>query len=333
MDILGCTFDDVLAALRPAPNDVKPLRATYRTLLHGRDADGPLHADVLPVVRQIADGPLTKFIQRTRDNLEIESVIVPMARRGQAWKTLCVSSQVGCARGCAFCETAQLGLIRNLTASEIVGQVVAARREFDAVVRNVVFMGMGEPLDNFANVKQAIRVLFDRSGLSYAGERIRISTVGRCDGLQKLAACGWRRIDIAISLNAPNDAIRSQLMPINDTEPMDRLREALLAYPLRNCQFFMIEYVLIPGVNDAPEHARELADYLRPVRCIVNVIPYNPRNDSPWPAPAPERVRQFLAWLDAAGQRCKQRVTKGRTSMAACGQLGNRALRRSFNQA
>jgi 23S rRNA (adenine2503-C2)-methyltransferase len=338
MDVLASTFAQVTAELDPRPHDVPALRAWYRALLHGpnnraRRADalparfnGALTADVLPIVRRVADGGLAKSVQCTHDGLEIESVVVPMQRTHGIWRTLCVSSQVGCARGCLFCETGQLGLLRNLTASEIVGQVVAAQRDSGGGIRNVVFMGMGEPLDNYDQVLQAIRVLVDPSGLSFATERLTISTVGRVAGIRKLAQLGWRRLNLAVSLNAPNDEIRSQLMPYNRLEPMAALRDALLAYPLRKCQFFMIEYVLIPGINNARAHAYEVAEYLRPLKCMLNVIPYNPRHDSPWPAPTEESVIQFMAWLTEAGQGCKRRITKGRAQMAACGQLGNRGL-------
>ena len=327
MNVLGLTFDELLAG-GAGGMAAKPLRAAYRAALSGAGDAGPLVAEPLPVVRSIADGDLTKFVQRTPEDLEIESVLVPMQGRGRRWKTLCVSSQIGCARGCVFCETARLGLLQNLSADRIVGQVVAARRHLNAEVRNVVFMGMGEPLDNFDNVIQAIRVLADPAGLSFAKERLAISTVGRIAGIRHLAALGWRRLNVAISLNAPNDEIRSRLMPLNRDEPMAALREALLAYPLRNCQFFMIEYVLIPGVNDADAHARELADYLRPLKCVVNVIPHNPRRDSPWPAPSRESIARFMTVLDEAGQNCKCRITKGRSHLAACGQLGNPDLAR-----
>ena len=326
MDVLGRTFEEVRAALQPRQHEVKPLRAGYRRLLLGQPGCAPLRADVLPVVRTQRTGQTVKFVQRTGDDLEIESVVVPMQRRQLAWQTVCVSSQVGCARGCVYCQTAQMGLLRNLTAAEIVGQVVAAQRDFQQRIRNVVFMGMGEPFDNFEAVVQAIRVLTDGSGLSFGGERISISTVGRVAGIRKLAALGWRRVNLAISLSAPNDELRAQLMPGIAHEPLAELRAALLAYPRRNCQFFMIEYVLIPGVNDARDHARELADYLAPVPSVVNVIPYNPRAGSPWPAPSEAGVVQFLAWLKEAGQMCKRRLTKGREGMAACGQLGNPQL-------
>jgi 23S rRNA (adenine2503-C2)-methyltransferase len=340
MDVLGLTFEQLTAALQPQPHEIKPLRAKYQALLHAprsrRAADaalprrfaGVLTADILPVVRQLADGDLTKSVQRTRDGLEIESVIVPMQRSRRSWRTLCVSSQIGCARGCLFCETGQLGLLRNLTPAEIIGQVAGAQRDFAGSIRNVVFMGMGEPLDNYDQVIQAVRVLLDPNGLSLAGQRVTISTVGRVAGIRKLAQLGWRRLNLAVSLNAPNDAVRSRLMPHNRLEPMTELRAALLDYPLRKCQFFMMEYVLIPGVNDGREHALEVAEYLRPLKSVVNVIPYNPRHDSPWPAPTEATVVQFLAWLAETGQICKRRLTKGRQQMAACGQLGNRALAR-----
>lgn len=342
MDVLGLTFQQLAEAVGAKPGQMRGLRSRYRELVNGRGigtADGPgrpdwpLTAGIRPIVRTQTEGELTKFIQRMDDGLETESVVVPMQRHGESWKTLCVSSQVGCARGCTFCETAQLGLIRNLTAGEIVGQAAAARREFGPEVRNIVFMGMGEPLDNFDQVVQAVRVLTDRVGLSFSVSRTTISTVGRIAGIRRLAELGWRRLNVAVSLNAPNDAIRSRIMPISRTDPMPALREALLAYPLRKCQFFMIEYVLIPGLNDAPEHADELADFLRPVKCVVNVIPYNPRRDSPWPAPCDASVVRFMDRLAQAGQMCKRRLTKGRDQMAACGQLGNRQFARGKSRA
>ncbi len=325
MDILGLTFNEVRDALRPHRHQLKALRAEYRRLLHGEAVEGSvLRADILPVVHRVIDGDLTKMVQRTADGLEIECVVVPMQHRTRSCKTLCVSSQIGCARGCVFCQTAQIGRPRNLAAGEIVGQVAAAIRETGGPIRNVVFMGMGEPFDNFDAVIQAVRVITDRSGLSLGMERVAISTVGQPEGIRRLAALGWRRINLAVSLNAPNDEIRSRIMPINRLVPMATLREALLAYPLRKCQFFMIEYVLIPGVNDSHEHARELVEYLRPLKCVVNVIPYNPRRESPWPAPSEESVVAFLSWLKEEGQVCKRRITKGREQLAACGQLGNR---------
>ncbi len=328
MNALGLTFDELLLRQQPFAATTPSLRSAYRALFSGAvPTDSLLAADVLPISQRLPDGELVKFTQRTNDGLEIESVVVPMQRSGRHWKTLCVSSQIGCARGCAFCETAQLGLLRNLTAAEIVGQYVAARRHFGEI-RNVVFMGMGEPFDNFEAVAQAIRVLHDRRGASLGRERIKVSTVGRVAGIRRFGRLGWRRITLAVSLNAPNDQIRSQIMPINQLDPMPRLRSALLEYPGADRRWFMIEYVLLPGINDAADHARELAEYLRPLRCVVNVIPYNPRRDSPWRAPTTAEIRRFTTALADAGQVCKLRITKGLTQMAACGQLGNRSLSR-----
>lgn len=328
MDLLGLTFDELQAEARPRPHMVQSVRDAYRSAMRGESDVGPLPFDLRPIVRTAEDGELVKFIQQMADGLETESVVIPMGGGHRTWKTLCVSSQIGCARGCTFCETAQLGLVRQLTPAEIVGQVVAARRFLAADVRNVVFMGMGEPCDNLDAVIQAVRVLSDSCGLSMAKGRITISTVGRVDGIRRLSSLGWRRLNLAVSLNAPNDAIRSQIMPINRVDDMASLREAMLAFPQRRGAAIMVEYVLIPGVNDAREHALELVEYLRPVRCCVNVIPYNPRLESPYHAPNEERVAEFLGWLAAAGQFCKRRITKGRDYMAACGQLGNRAFAR-----
>lgn len=326
------TFEEVVAAARPPQHEVPRWRRAYRLAVRGESDGESLFPGAHPIVREVRDGELTKFIQRLPDGYETESVIVPMRGRHRAWKAVCLSTQIGCAMGCTFCETAQMGFRRNLTASEIVGQVAAARRLLGAAansIRNVVFMGMGEPFNNCDHVIQAVRVLCDQSGLSIGKPRITISTVGRVDGIRRLAALRWLRLNLAVSLNAPNDEIRSRIMPVNRVEPMAALRQALIEYPRRNCGFIMIEYVLIPGVNDAREHAGELVEYLRPIPCCVNVIPYNPRRESPWPAPTEESVWQFLDWLESAGQFCKRRITKGRDHMAACGQLGNRDLLRA----
>jgi 23S rRNA (adenine2503-C2)-methyltransferase len=252
--------------------------------------------------------------------------------RGERNYTLCVSSQVGCAMGCTFCETAQMGLIRSLDAHEIVAQWFAATHAIGVRPRNMVFMGMGEPLDNLENVIQAITVLTDTNGPAMAISKITVSTVGRVDGLRRLAEQvhkpGWHRLGIAISINAPNDEVRSRLMPINRKYPLAELRAALEAFPRYGGGKFCIEYVLIPGVNDAPEHARELGAFVEGLSCCVNLIPYNPRRDSPWPAPEESRVTEFMSQLAATGAYVKRRRTKGRDMMGACGQLGNPAIRR-----
>ncbi|MFO0873266.1 MAG: 23S rRNA (adenine(2503)-C(2))-methyltransferase RlmN [Phycisphaerales bacterium] len=277
-----------------------------------------------------------KFALRHDDGLETESVIIPMRRARGVTRTLCVSSQVGCAMGCRFCETAQMGLLRNLSAAEIVGQWHAARHAVEeglgVPIKNIVFMGMGEPMDNLDAVLQAVRVLADRHGPEIAPSHITVSTVGRIDGIARLAAFiaepGFHRLNLAVSINAPNDEIRSRIMPINRATPMGPLMDSLRAWPLRSSGAICVEYVLIPGVNDAPEHCDELCAYLRPLRCSLNVIPYNPRRESPWPAPTEQETTRFIERAALNGQFVKRRQTKGRDTFAACGQLGNPRVRR-----
>lgn len=281
----------------------------------------------LPVSRRMVDGDVTKFCQRTAEGFEIESVIIPMGAREKTWRTLCISSQIGCKRGCTFCQTAQMGLLRNLTVEEILGQIRAAREEFSANVRNVVFMGMGEPMDNLDNVIAAVRVMHEDHANQIPRRRVTISTVGKCEGIRRLAALRWRRLNLAVSLNAPNDEIRSKIMPINRVEPMAMLREAIAEYPVRAGGHVLIEYVMIRGLNDTLDHARQLAEYLRGLHTCVNLIPYNPRDDSPFETPDEATVIQFQVELMNAGQLCFRRNTKGTAAMAACGQLGNLDLR------
>ncbi len=283
-----------------------------------RELEKDLEFNLCQVVNNKKEGGLTKFIMKLEDGLKIESVIIPMAN----YKTICISSQVGCKMGCSFCETAQLGFYRNLTVEEIVGQVYTAKVVFKLDVRNIVFMGMGEPFDNFENVIQAIRVMNDPRGLDFAKSHITVSTVGRVDGIRKLGALNWPCLNLAISLNAPNNRIRSKIMPINRTVPMDKLKKALLEYPLRKSGTFFIEYVLIKDVNDRREHASELAKFLKPLKARLNLIPYNPRSNSPFKAPSDDDIQRFCDWLVKENVFVRKRSTKGRGIMAACGQLG-----------
>ncbi|MHC5024488.1 MAG: 23S rRNA (adenine(2503)-C(2))-methyltransferase RlmN [Planctomycetota bacterium] len=333
-DILGLTSAQFVEAGRARGLSDPDALASYRRLFrHGERLDGagaPITAPLGVVQREHGT---VKYTQRLADGLESESVILPIeSRAGRTRHTLCVSSQIGCAMGCTFCETAQMGLLRNLTAAQIVGQWFAARFELAAPISNVVFMGMGEPMDNLEAVIQSIRVLADQNGPSIPPSRMTVSTVGRPAGIRRLGALaaesGFRGLHLAVSINAPDDAIRSQIMPINRAAPLAALREAMLAWPDASRSRILIEYVLIPGVNDRLEHADALGAYLEPVNCTVNVIPYNPRRDSPWPAPADETVQAFVDHLVQRGQLTRRRQTIGRSIMGACGQLGNAAIRR-----
>lgn len=288
--------------------------------------EGDVHKFLLPV----PSGTAPERLQEAP--LETESVVIPMRRRFETTRTLCVSSQIGCAMGCTFCETAQMGLIRSLRPREIVAQWFAARHTLGHEIKNIVFMGMGEPLDNLAHVLEAIEILTDRRGAALAMSRITVSTVGRLDGLallgERIRLPGWRGLNLAVSVNAPNDEIRSRIMPVNRSMPLRELVRVLESWPMRKNGAICAEYVLIPGVNDGTEHAAELCALLKRIRCCVNVIPYNPKRDSEWPAPSEESVDAFLRALESHGQFCRRRRTKGRESMAACGQLGNERIRR-----
>jgi len=304
-----------------------------------------------------SEGSTIKFVQRLPnpnhrladrgiDFDDIESVIIPMiGRSGRKTHTLCVSSQVGCAMGCDFCETAQMGLIRSLSAAEIVAQWWGARFIEGIEIDNIVFMGMGEPMDNLDEVLLAIGCLTDHNGANIPMSAITISTVGRVDGLERIKEQvqkpGWKRLGLALSLNASNDAVRSSLMPINNKWNMQRLQDILLELrEVRGGRKIMIEYVLIPGVNDHEEHAKELAQWMRPFlkdpsrqkgkghSGLLNIIPYNPRRNSPWAAPTEEETNRFVELLMGHGLFVNRRRTKGRDSMAACGQLGTAEIRK-----
>lgn len=334
IDILGLTSRQCVEQLAARGVRADDAIGLYRRAFRDGAIEQPLVSVARPPITSTRDERgATKFTLGLDEGLETESVILPQhSRTGRPRHALCVSSQIGCAMGCTFCETARMGLMRNLTAEQIVAQWHTARFELESPIDNVVFMGMGEPMENLDAVLQAIRVLVDRNGPSIPSSRITVSTVGRVEGIRRFAAFvradGLRSVGLAVSINAPNDAIRNELMPINRAEPMDALMEAMLAWPPRDRSRVLIEYVLIPGVNDAAEHADELCAYLRPLNCTVNVIPYNPRRDSPWPAPSDADVERFVERIMAHGQFVKRRQTIGRTLMAACGQLGNPSIRR-----
>ena len=318
------------------------LRREYVKLF--RDSD----ASPLPVTRSEEHGGVVKFCLDVGGGLETESVIIPMdSYRGSQWHTLCVSTQVGCRMGCTFCETGRMGLVRNLSAEEIVAQRIVARQirheriktptrpysYYRDGIRNIVFMGMGEPLDNFDHLVRAIRVLNEPNGVSVPLTQMTVSTVGRVDGLRQLAEIvrrepTWANLRIAVSLNASNDSVRSQIMPINKSTPLSELQRALLEYPLPRRGLFLIEYVMLAGINDSLEDADAVAEWCRPLRCVVNLIPYNPQRDAAYATSDDDSVLRFLRRLRAHGIFVKRRVTQGRDLMGACGQLGNPALRR-----
>ena len=283
------------------------------------------------VDEETASGITAKAVFRTHDGYEIEAVRIPMHvdADGRMEHTICISSQVGCKMGCTFCETGRMGLLRNLTAGEIVAQVVTARSVLGWDPRNIVFMGMGEALDNPDHVIQALRVLTDKRGLHYSQERITICTSGHAEGIARIAALGWKRLNLSLSLNAATDELRSRIMPVNRRTPLAELQRILAAYPQRRNFTLGVNYCLLPGINDTREDAAHVARFCAGLdRVLLNLIPYNPGNAPLTRAPSEEEVETFVDWLRAEGLPVRRRITKGRTIMAACGQLGNIALRR-----
>lgn len=270
-------------------------------------------------------GPTAKAVLRLEDGYEVECVHIPM---GRGRYTLCVSSQVGCKMGCAFCETGRMGLLRHLGTAEIVGQVLVARHVLGWDVGNVVFMGMGEALDNADAVLDALRVMNDPGGLGMAQERFTVCTVGNVRGLERLKELGFKRLNVSVSLNSAKDELRSRLMPVNRKTPLAELQRALAAYRPRRNFALGVNYCLMPGLNDAREDAADVARFCAPLeRVLVNVIPYNPGNAPLTRAPTDDEIDRFIGWLRDEGLAVRRRITKGRSVMAACGQLGNAELR------
>jgi 23S rRNA (adenine2503-C2)-methyltransferase len=269
-----------------------------------------------------------KYLFRLDDGATVESVYIPEDDR----RTVCISTQAGCPLRCAFCLTGIAGYRRNLRTAEILGQVATvmgeqsaasthpSRRPEDPFPWNVVVMGMGEPLLNYEATVAALRILMDEEGFAVPPRKLTLSTVGILPALERLAREPVRP-NLAISLHAPDPALRRALMPIEEKYAMGDVIEAALAYPLPRGGRVTFEYVLLRGVNDSPGHARQLARRLGGRRVKVNVIPLNPAPEIPFDPPPPEDVDAFSALLAAAGVTVSVRRPRGRDILAACGQL------------
>ena len=277
-----------------------------------------------------------KWLVRAAGGSAVEMVFIPESKRG----TLCVSSQVGCALDCKFCATGKQGFNSNLTAAEIVGQVrIAVQKlaevypERDRTVTNVVLMGMGEPLLNFDSVASAVALMMDDMGYGISKRRVTISTAGVVPGIYRLAEV--TDASLAISLHAPNDELRNELVPINRRYPIAELLSACRTYAgnLGEKRTVTIEYTLLDGVNDQPEHAAELAELLRDFPCKINLIPFNPFPGSGFRRPAAAAVKAFQQRLDNARLSVTIRTTRGDDIDAACGQLVGNVVDRSRRQA
>ena len=259
-----------------------------------------------------------KFLFQLADAARIESVLIPEKDHD----TLCISSQAGCAQGCRFCMTGKGGLVRNLTAAEIVSQVRDVQNAMEAPRRltNIVVMGMGEPLANYHAMIAALKVLTSNdTGMGFSGRRITLSTAGLVPRLADLGRDS--DVNLAVSLNATENRTRSWLMPINRAYPIETLIGACARYPLAPRRRITFEYILMAGVNDSDDDARRLARILAPVRCKINLIPFNPHPGSRFRRPAPETVERFRQLLVDKHYTVMTRHSKGQDIAAACGQL------------
>ena len=265
-----------------------------------------------------------KYGFKLRDNNYIESVLIPEEGRN----TLCVSSQVGCAMGCGFCLTGGMGLKRNLSPGEIVGQVVRVQnwlhdeKGAESVISNIVFMGMGEPLANFDNLLIALEILTDQRGLDFSDRRITVST---CGLVPKIIELGQKtKANLAVSLHSVDDSVRSRLMPINKKYPVADLLEACKNFTMPKRKRIMFEYILIKDLNDSVSDAEILAQKLQDIPCKINLLPYNETVDLSFQRPSDETIKLFQKTLWKAGYTVLVRSSRGSDISAACGQLAGK---------
>ncbi|MDQ6984661.1 MAG: 23S rRNA (adenine(2503)-C(2))-methyltransferase RlmN [Ghiorsea sp.] len=269
------------------------------------------------VASQQAEDSTQKLLIRMADNKDVESVLIPAEGR----ITQCISSQVGCAIGCEFCLTATAGLTRNLTAAEMMQQVMIAHRTLGKFPRNIVMMGMGEPLHNYEHVAKFVRMVTHELSMALSPRRVTISTAGLVPAIYRMLEDNLP-CSLAVSLNATTNKVRNQIMPINQKYPLEDLLEVMQKYiSARNKKRILIEYVLLAGINDSLDDAKRLRDIALSLGSTVNILPFNPFMGSRFERPSDEVVDMFRHFLNDAGVVAVVRISKGREIFAACGQL------------
>jgi len=267
------------------------------------------------------DDQSVKLLLQFKKGDSVEAVYLPIKDR----KTLCISSQVGCKFHCAFCASGQNGFMRNLNMGEMIGEVLMARDQAtDKKITHIVFMGIGEPLDNYKELMRTIRQLNAKSALGIGSRKITISTCGVVPKIQALSDEGLQ-IELSVSLHGPNDVVRGALMPVNQAYPVKTLIEACKKYIQKTKRAITFEYILIKGVNATPKEAQTLSRLLKGMLCKVNLIPYNPIEEFPHEQPSYEEILEFQQILQRNGIKTTVRFSKGQDIQAACGQL--RSLR------
>jgi len=272
------------------------------------------------LARSVSEDGTVKFLFGLADSFSIESVLIPEASR----LTLCVSTQAGCGFGCAFCATARMGLKRSLRVGEILGQLLEAGRSLpkEKRITHVVLMGMGEPLANYAQTLRALEIMTDpERGFGISHRRITLSTVGLVPQMERLME--ETRVNLAVSLHATTDELRSELMPVNRKYPLAALIQCCRSLPIPKRKRITFEYVLLRGLNHSAEDARRLAHLLEGIRCKINLIPFNPFPGSAFQRPTADEVEEFQRRLSAYGFQVNVRTPRGDDIQAACGQLNS----------
>jgi 23S rRNA (adenine2503-C2)-methyltransferase len=303
-----------------SPDNMTNLSKDHRTLL--KDHFNWATPEVVSALN--SDDGSTKLLLKTSRGQLIESVILRYDNR----VSLCVSSQVGCKMACSFCQTGKLGFMRHLSAHEIISQfVIAAQmlRKEGRRLSHVVFMGMGEPLDNYENVKKAVELMISPEGFGLSRRHVTISTSGLVDKIDKLTSDDLGAA-LAVSLHAANDTLRSELMPINRKYPLAELKESLLRYQRATGDKVTIEYILIRDKNASEKNARELVTYLSGLSAKVNLIPFNAHPGLPYERPSDEEISKFQAFLAKRSIAAPVRYSKGLDVSGACGQLAAKTM-------
>jgi len=306
----------LLARLAESCDEMQNLPKPIRSLVSEKARIAPLEE----VTTLTSEDGTRKYLFRLHDGHLIESVLIPERDH----LTLCISSQAGCAMGCRFCLTGKQGFKRNLTPSEIIEQVIFVKRSMDDPVRltNIVFMGMGEPLANYDAVIKALENLVSADGMNFSHKKVTLSTCGLVPEIKRLGQD--MTVNLAVSLNAADDATRSRLMPVNRKYPIGRLIQTCKEFPLPNRRMITFEYILIDGVNDRDEDARRLTEVLSGLRAKINLIPLNAASGADMSPPPMERILQFQEILADRHFTAMIRKSKGRDILAACGQLTGR---------
>ncbi len=283
--------------------------------------------DVKIKVKQVSADKTIKYLLEYPDGECVETVLMRFDHRANL--TACVSSQVGCAVNCSFCATGKRGFIRNLTYKEIIEQVLTIQRDTGLKVTNVVFMGQGEPLLNLDNVLKAMDIF--KEDFQIGARRLTVSTSGIVPQINKLAELDMQST-LAISLHAPNHEIRKQIMQIENKYPMNELKTAMLNYVKKTGRRITIEYLLINGLNDTVESAKELANYLHDIKCNINLIPYNPTEKNDYKKPSNNSIMKFKYLMEHSGKKVTVRLERGADIDAACGQLRGKVTQKASEQ-